>query len=174
MVRLLSTYEQVKRERRVIDFEDVLLYTVGLLAEHRQVADAVRGQYHHFVVDEYQDVSPLQQPLLDLWLGDRDELCVVGDANQTIYTFAGATARLPARLPRSGTRGAARCGWCATTARRRRWCTSPTASSPAARPAGAARLELVAQRPPGPEPDLRRVPDEPAEATAVADPDRRR
>ncbi len=91
VVRLLSTYEQVKRDRNVIDFEDVLLYTVGLIAEHRQVADAVRGQYHHLVVDEYQDVSPLQQALLDQWLGDREEVCVVGDPSQTIYTFAGAS-----------------------------------------------------------------------------------
>ena len=91
VTRLLSTYEQVKRDRGVIDFEDVLLYTVGLLAEHQQVAVAVRDQYHHLVVDEYQDVSPLQQALLEQWLGERDELCVVGDPNQTIYTFAGAS-----------------------------------------------------------------------------------
>ena len=77
----------------VIDFEDVLLYTVGLIADHRQVADAVRGQYHHLVVDEYQDVSPLQQTLLDQWLGERRSVCVVGDPNQTIYTFAGASPR---------------------------------------------------------------------------------
>ena len=75
----------------VIDFEDVLLLAVGILEDRRDVAEQVRAQYRHFVVDEYQDVSPLQQRLLDLWLGDRDELCVVGDASQTIYSFTGAT-----------------------------------------------------------------------------------
>ena len=91
VVRLLTAYDLVKRERHVIDFEDVLLYTVGLIAEHRQVADAVRAQYQHLVVDEYQDVSPLQQALLDQWLGGSDEVCVVGDPHQTIYSFAGAS-----------------------------------------------------------------------------------
>ena len=57
-----------------------------------RVAQQVREQYRFFVVDEYQDVSPLQQDLLDLWLGDRNDLCVVGDASQTIYSFAGASA----------------------------------------------------------------------------------
>ncbi len=76
----------------VIDFEDVLLVTAGVLQENP--ADRrrpVREQYRHFVVDEYQDVNPLQQRLLDLWLGGRDELCVVGDAAQTIYSFTGAS-----------------------------------------------------------------------------------
>ena len=91
--RLLSVYEDAKSERGVIDFEDVLLLTVGILAEREDVATEVRGQYRHFVVDEYQDVSPLQQRLLDLWLGDRKELCVVGDVSQTIYSFTGASPR---------------------------------------------------------------------------------
>lgn len=81
----------MKRDRGVIDFEDVLLLTVGVLQERHDIADQVRRQYQHFVVDEYQDVSPLQQRLLELWLGDRDSLCVVGDASQTIYSFTGAT-----------------------------------------------------------------------------------
>lgn len=84
-------YEQLKRDRNMIDFEDVLLLTVGILHDVPAVADQIRTQYQHFVVDEYQDVSPLQQRLLDLWLGDRDTLCVVGDASQTIYSFTGAT-----------------------------------------------------------------------------------
>lgn len=75
----------------MIDFEDVLLLTVGILQDRSDIAEHVRGQYQHFVVDEYQDVSPLQQRLLDLWVGDRDDLCVVGDASQTIYSFTGAT-----------------------------------------------------------------------------------
>ena len=167
MVRLLSTYEQVKRDRNVIDFEDVLLYTVGLIAEHRQVADAIRGQYHQLVVDEYQDVSPLQQALLDQWLGDREEVCVVGDPNQTIYTFAGAS---PDFLLSFRQRHPS-----ATEVRLvRDYRSTPqvvglankiiTASAHGRRSA----LELVAQRPAGPEPDLRALPDEPAEARHVA------
>ncbi len=84
VARLLAVYEDAKTERGVIDFEDVLLLTVGVLAEREDIARTVRNQYRQFVVDEYQDVSPLQQRLLDLWLGDRHDLCVVGDVSQTI------------------------------------------------------------------------------------------
>lgn len=93
VARLATAYEDVKSERGVIDFEDVLQILAGILTENRSIADEVRGQYRHFVVDEYQDVSPLQQLLLDQWLGDRNELCVVGDPSQTIYSFTGATPR---------------------------------------------------------------------------------
>lgn len=91
VARLMAAYEQVKDERGVIDFEDVLLLLAAMLAERKDIAAEVRDQYRHFVVDEYQDVSPLQQYLLDQWLGGRHELCVVGDPSQTIYSFAGAT-----------------------------------------------------------------------------------
>ena len=91
VARLMTSYEDVKNERGVIDFEDVLLLTAAMIAQRRDVADVVRGQYRHFVVDEYQDVSPLQQYLLDQWLGGRHELCVVGDPSQTIYSFTGAS-----------------------------------------------------------------------------------
>ncbi len=89
---LLQVYDGLLHENGVMDFEDVLLSMVGLLTEHSRVANTVRSQYRYFVVDEYQDVSPLQQRLLELWLGDRDDLCVVGDVSQTIYSFAGANA----------------------------------------------------------------------------------
>jgi len=92
MVALHRAYESVKDERRQLDFEDVLLATAGMIEAEPRVAQQVREQYRFFVVDEYQDVSPLQQALLDLWLGDRQDLCVVGDASQTIYSFAGASA----------------------------------------------------------------------------------
>ncbi|WP_207211746.1 ATP-dependent helicase [Promicromonospora panici] len=91
--RLITAYEDVKTERGVIDFEDVLLMLGDMLNSHKAVADEVRSQYRHFVVDEYQDVSPLQQFLLDQWLGGRKELCVVGDPSQTIYSFTGASPR---------------------------------------------------------------------------------
>ncbi|MBC7724811.1 MAG: ATP-dependent helicase [Burkholderiaceae bacterium] len=103
MLDLHTAYEAVKDERRQLDFEDVLLAAAGMLETEAWVAQQVREQYRFFVVDEYQDVSPLQQALLDLWLGDRDDLCVVGDASQTIYSFAGARSDLllsfPSRYP---------------------------------------------------------------------------
>jgi DNA helicase-2/ATP-dependent DNA helicase PcrA len=92
LLALVEAYETLKDERRMIDFEDVLLATAGMIESEPAVAMQVREGYRHFVVDEYQDVSPAQQQLLDLWLGDRDEVCVVGDASQTIYSFAGASA----------------------------------------------------------------------------------
>ncbi|QWW20185.1 ATP-dependent DNA helicase UvrD2 [Schaalia sp. 19OD2882] len=92
MVRLLDAYEDAKDERGVIDFEDVLLTLSGMIQERQDVARRIRAQYRTFVVDEYQDVSRLQQHLLDLWLGERHDLCVVGDVAQTIYSFAGASS----------------------------------------------------------------------------------
>lgn len=85
----MAHYEAVKAARGVIDVDDILLCTAGMLAEHADIAAQVRRAYRHFVVDEYQDVSPLQQALLDLWRGGTDELCVVGDPAQTIHSFAG-------------------------------------------------------------------------------------
>ncbi len=93
MARLWEAYEEVKSARHVIDFEDVLLLMAGFLVERDDVARAVREQYRHFVVDEYQDVNLVQQTLLDLWLGDRKDVCVVGDPAQTIYSFTGASPR---------------------------------------------------------------------------------
>jgi DNA helicase-2/ATP-dependent DNA helicase PcrA len=91
IARIYEAYESIKRDERVIDFEDVLLLTIGMLEEESSVASRVRDQYRFFTVDEYQDVSPLQQRLLDLWLGSRKDICVVGDPAQTIYSFTGAT-----------------------------------------------------------------------------------
>jgi len=90
--QVYEAYESLKRQERSLDFEDVLLLTVGMLEEDRGVRERIRDQYRYFTVDEYQDVSPLQQRLLNLWLGNREEICVVGDAAQTIYSFAGATS----------------------------------------------------------------------------------
>lgn len=91
VAKVYEAYESLKKQERAIDFEDVLLLTVGMLEEEREVRERVRDQYRYFTVDEYQDVSPLQQRLLDLWLGKRDDICVVGDPAQTIYSFAGAS-----------------------------------------------------------------------------------
>src|SRR5260370_36746388 len=91
MALVYDGYERLRRERHLIDFESVLELTAGIVLEHRGAADQVRDTFRYFVVDEYQDVNPLQKLLLDAWLGDRDELCVVGDPHQEIYSFTGAT-----------------------------------------------------------------------------------
>jgi DNA helicase-2/ATP-dependent DNA helicase PcrA len=168
VARVYAAYERLKRERGVIDFEDVLLLTIGVLQDRPAIAETVRGQYRHFVVDEYQDVNPLQQRLLDIWLGERDSLCVVGDASQTIYSFTGATPdyllafheRFPdAKLIRlvRDYRSTPQVVALANQVLRK-------ATGAAAR----ARLELTAQRPSGPVPSFVEYPDEPAEADGVA------
>jgi DNA helicase II / ATP-dependent DNA helicase PcrA len=91
VARVFGAYEEVKRDRGRIDMEDVLLCAAALLTEDDRVAAMVRRQYSWFVVDEFQDVNAIQRALLDLWLGDRDQVCVVGDPAQTIYSFAGAS-----------------------------------------------------------------------------------
>ncbi|BCW59505.1 DNA helicase-2/ATP-dependent DNA helicase PcrA [Paenarthrobacter nicotinovorans] len=172
--RVFQAYEDIKTDRNVIDFEDVLLITVGILQEDPKVAATVREQYRHFVVDEYQDVSPLQQRLLDLWLGGRNELCVVGDASQTIYSFTGASPKhllgFKAQFPD------------ATVVKLiRDYRSTPQvvklandllgsrrSGGPVADAAWAPPLKLVAQRPTGPEPRFMECPDDEAEAAVVA------
>ncbi|MEU8714660.1 ATP-dependent DNA helicase UvrD2 [Streptomyces sp. NPDC048663] len=168
IAQIYSVYEDLKRDRGVIDFEDVLLLTVAVLQDRHDIADQVRAQYQHFVVDEYQDVSPLQQRLLELWLGDRDSLCVVGDASQTIYSFTGAT---PDHLLDFRTRHPG-----ATVVKLvRDYRSTPQvvhlANGLLAQARGRAadhRLELVSQRPAGPEPVHTEYTDEPAEAEGAA------
>ena len=174
VAQVLAAYEEAKTERGVIDFEDVLLLMVGILLDREDIADQVRGQYKHFVVDEYQDVSPLQQRLLDLWLGRRRQLCVVGDVSQTIYSFTGAT---PDFLTGFTTRYAG-----ARTVRLSRdYRSTPQVVSLANRvlsrsrrgggaltlPAGA--VELVAQRPSGPAVRFESYDDDVAEAAGVVE-----
>ncbi|MEO0024375.1 MAG: hypothetical protein RL196_816 [Actinomycetota bacterium] len=91
-VKLQRAYEEAKIKAQKIDFEDVLILTLGMLRAEPRALEHVRAQYRFFTVDEYQDVSPLQHALLDEWLGERTDLCVVGDPNQTIYSFTGATS----------------------------------------------------------------------------------
>ncbi|QGZ50866.1 AAA family ATPase [Streptomyces sp. QHH-9511] len=166
--QIYAMYEQLKRDRSVMDFEDVLLLTVGILQDRHDIADQIRRQYQHFVVDEYQDVSPLQQRLLDLWLGDRDNLCVVGDASQTIYSFTGAT---PDHLLNFRTRHPN-----ATVVKLvRDYRSTPQVVhlangllSQARGRAAEHRLELISQRDPGPEPAYTEYADEPAEAEGTA------
>ena len=105
MHRVFREYEQRKAAEEMLDFEDLLERTVRLLEEDEQVRATVHERWRAFTVDEYQDVNLLQQSLLDLWLGDRDELCAVGDDYQAIYGFTGASAgwllALPRRFPHS-------------------------------------------------------------------------
>ena len=91
LVQLYTAYESIKKQELAIDFEDVLLLTSAMLEEERDVRERVQDQYRYFTVDEYQDISPVQQRLINAWLGTRSDICVVGDPAQTIYSFAGAT-----------------------------------------------------------------------------------
>src|SRR3954466_1558946 len=100
VAHVFASYEELKRDQGRMDMEDVLLCAAALLADDERVAAQVRRQYRWFVVDEFQDVSPIQASLLDLWLGGRHDLCVVGDPAQTIYSFAGANASYLTDFPR--------------------------------------------------------------------------
>jgi DNA helicase-2/ATP-dependent DNA helicase PcrA len=163
IARLYAAYEELRAERHLVDFESVLELTAAILAEHRAAASAVRDRYSYFVVDEYQDVNPLQKLLLDVWAGDRDDVCVVGDPRQTIYSFTGAT---PAYLT-----GFTADYPDATVIRLvRNYRSTPQVVALANRLSGASggAAGLAAQRPAGPQPSLTEYPDEPAEAAAVA------
>jgi DNA helicase II / ATP-dependent DNA helicase PcrA len=154
---LYAAYQELCRERHVIDFESVLELTAAILAEHPEVAAAVRDQYRHFVIDEYQDVNPLQKLVLDAWVGDRDEVCVVGDPRQTIYSFAGAS---PAYL----TGFTAEYPGATVIKLVRSYRSTPQVVALANRLGGA----LVAQRPGGPEPEFTEYASEQEEAAGVA------
>jgi DNA helicase-2/ATP-dependent DNA helicase PcrA len=93
MVRVYREYERRKAQRGEIDFEDVLEHAIRLLESDDGARADLRDRYRAFTVDEYQDVNLLQQTLLDLWLGPRDDVCVVGDDYQSIYGFTGASPR---------------------------------------------------------------------------------
>lgn len=161
-------YEKVKSDARQLDFDDLLLHTTAALEEHSAVAEEFRDRYRCFVVDEYQDITPLQQRLLDAWLGGRDDLTVVGDPNQTIYSFGGASPmpllNFTRRFPEAS-----------VVRLERDYRSTPQVVSLAnrvisaarSRPAGS-RLRLVGQRAAGPEPRFSEHDDEATEAAAVA------
>ena len=168
LVAVSRTYEEVKQASGRVDFDDLLLIMAAGIEQHRDVADEVRARYRHFVVDEYQDVNPLQQRLLDAWLGNRTDLCVVGDASQTIYTFNGASPHYLVDFSRRYPD--------ATVVRLERdYRSTPqvvelanTIIAGARGRTASVRLRLLGQRPPGPRPQLRQYDSEPAEAAAVA------
>ncbi|WP_291382320.1 ATP-dependent DNA helicase UvrD2 [Demequina sp.] len=163
---VMRAYEEAKTEAVVLDFEDILLLLADIIGRHHEVGEQIRRQYRHFVVDEYQDVSPLQQYVLDQWLGGRRELCVVGDPAQTIYSFAGAS---PEHLL-----GFTRRYEDATVVRLvRDYRSTPQVVNlanglMAHRGAASSGVELVSQRPSGPAVGFHAYPDDVAEAAAVA------
>ena len=164
-------YESLKARRdgmALLDFDDLLLHTAAAIENDGAVAQEFRDRYRCFVVDEYQDVTPLQQRVLDAWLGSRDDLTVVGDANQTIYSFTGATPRYLLDFSR-------RYPDAAVVRLERDYRSTPQVVSLANRVIAAARgrmagskLHLVGQRDPGPNPTFTEHTDEAAEAAAVA------
>jgi len=164
-------YETLKARRdgmALLDFDDLLLHTAAAIENDDAVAQEFRDRYRCFVVDEYQDVTPLQQRVLDAWLGGRDDLTVVGDANQTIYSFTGATPRYLLDFSR-------RFPDAAVVRLERDYRSTPQVVSLANRVIAAARgrmagskLHLVGQRDPGPAPSFTEHTDEVAEAAAVA------
>jgi DNA helicase II / ATP-dependent DNA helicase PcrA len=164
LARLYAAYEELRRERHVVDFESVLELTAGILTQDPAAAAVMRERYESFVVDEYQDVNPLQKLLLEAWLGDRDDLCVVGDPRQTIYSFTGATpsylTSFPAEFP--GAR---------VIRLVRNYRSTPQVVALANRISAAGALggaPLAAQLPAGPAPRFTEHADEPAEYAAVA------
>jgi DNA helicase-2/ATP-dependent DNA helicase PcrA len=168
VARVFEAYEDLRREHNLLDFESMLELTAGMITEYPAIAQRVREQYRYFVVDEFQDVNPLQRLLLDAWLGDRDDLCVVGDPSQTIYSFAGAT---PGYLTGFG----ARYPHATVVQLVRDYRSTPqvvrVANHVIAQARGttsAQHLTLQAQRPDGPDPMYQEYDDEPAEATGVA------
>jgi DNA helicase-2/ATP-dependent DNA helicase PcrA len=177
--RLYQAYEALRRDRQLIDFESVLELTAAILLTEPIVAREVHSAFRYFTVDEFQDVNPLQKLLLDAWLGGREELCVVGDPQQTIYSFTGATSEylrgFAADFPSATVVRLVR-DYRSTpqvvTAANRLTAGGGASSKPAVGGAGPKPAEssgaLVAQRPTGPDPVLTRYPDEEAEAAGVA------
>jgi DNA helicase II / ATP-dependent DNA helicase PcrA len=170
VARLYQAYEQLRRDRQLIDFESVLELTAAILFTEPAMASEVHAAFRYFTVDEFQDVNPLQKLLLDAWVGGRDDVCVVGDPRQTIYSFTGATASylrdFVVEYPD------------ATVVRLvRDYRSTPqvvavanrlVAGSAGAAGAASASGALVAQRKAGPEPLLSRYDDDEAEAAGVA------
>ena len=160
LAAVFAAYEELRRERHLIDFESVLELTAAILIDSRAAAGQVHDIFRHFVVDEYQDVNPLQKLLLEAWLGDRDDLCVVGDPNQVIYSFTGATSTyltgFTAEFP------------AAVVVRLVRDYRSTPQVVAVANQLVKSASPLAAQRPPGPRPVLIEYPDDAAEAAGLA------
>ena len=170
VAQVYRRYEELKTspEGMLLDFDDLLLHVAAAFENAPAVAEEFREQYQSFVVDEYQDVTPLQQRVLEGWLGTRDDLTVVGDANQTIYSFTGATPDYLLNFSRTYEH--------ATVVKLQRdYRSTPeitnlanTVISKATGRAAGTRLQLEGMRDPGPEPTYNAYDDEPTEAREVA------
>jgi DNA helicase-2/ATP-dependent DNA helicase PcrA len=166
MAAIYTAYEHDKMERNLVDYEDMLLLMTRLLTERAEVAARVRQRYRCFTVDEFQDVNPAQWALLRAWLGDSQELCVVGDDDQMIYSFTGASSsyltgfrrHFPGARVITLTESYRSTPEILTLANRVLW----------TKPAGA-RKRLVARRDGGPPPVFREFPDGDAEVEGVAE-----
>ena len=163
MARMYANYEQAKARSGKIDFDDMLTMTVDLLESNEDARTLVQSRKSWISVDEYQDTNPLQERLLRLWLGDSRDLCVVGDEDQTIYTFTGAD---PAYL----TSFASRWPGARTIELSRNYRSSPQVLSFANRliAASGRSKRLEASQPAGPEPEIARLRSDDAEVTMIA------
>lgn len=168
-VQIFQNYEQLKRsgEQMLFDFDDLLMHMTAAIESEPGIADEFRSRYRSFVVDEYQDVTPLQQRMLNAWVGERDDLTVVGDANQTIYSFNGASPDFLLDFSR-------RFPEAVTVRLQRDYRSTPQVVDLANKVIGQAkgrvagtRLTLIGQREAGPVPEFNEYPDESAEAKAV-------
>ncbi|MFA5886079.1 MAG: ATP-dependent DNA helicase UvrD2 [Acidimicrobiia bacterium] len=101
VAEVYERYEKEKRKRRLADFEDLVWWCADALERDREFATAQRWRFRHLFVDEFQDTSPAQLRLVRAWLGDRPDLCVVGDPDQSIYAFAGAESGFLSRFGRT-------------------------------------------------------------------------
>ena len=160
-IALIERYEKLKDERRELDFEDVLVSTVGLLESETWVRERVHEEFRFFVVDEFQDVSPVQRALLDAWRGNRSDICVVGDPNQTIYSFAGASSEHLLRFGDDFPNAI-------TVTLDRNYRSSPEIVHVANALVPDSPLELVSTVPAGPEPQLRSIGTDTDEARAIS------
>jgi len=161
--KVLDAYESMKKERNLLDFEDILTLTGAAIRSRPDIETAVHKAYRWFTVDEFQDVNPLQKNLLDLWLGERDDLCVVGDPSQTIYSFTGASSTylmsFPDQFPQATRVELVRCYRCTPQI---------TSLANAVISGGRGALTLHSQRPPGPAPQVTTFSDDNDEASGVA------
>lgn len=166
VMKIYAAYDELKSGRGLLDFEDVLLVTVGALQTRPDILDEVHSAYRWFTVDEFQDVNPLQHRLLTLWRGDRDEVCAVGDVSQTIYSFTGASAdylvNFRTEFPDATEVRLVNCYRCTPEIVSKANAVIVQAHSRAA-------VTLRSMREPGVEPTVQSYPDEVAEATAVAE-----
>lgn len=172
IARLMSAYQDVKSRQGCLDFEDVLLTLVAVLGERPDISDEVHRRYRWFTVDEYQDITPVQERLLAAWLGERDDVCVVGDPSQTIYSFAGASAdslsRFTTRWPHATRIRLDRCYRCTpeVVGVANSLIASATRGAALA-PGELAPIILRSQRPSGPAPDIVTCADDADEAATL-------